>query len=69
MAPQEIHQLRAEAEQAFGSKLLFRKLSHIWSAPFSVAEQVNRKSHRLSRPGASRTRPSRRTPTSSPSTR
>jgi hypothetical protein len=43
VAPQEIHQLRAEAGPAIISKnLLLRKLTHLWGSLYAVTEQFNR---------------------------
>ena len=44
VAPQEIHQLRAESGGApiFGNNLFMRKLSFAWGAIYSVTEQMNR---------------------------
>lgn len=44
IAPQEIHQLRAETQGgAMGRNLALRKLSFAWGSLFSMAEQANRK--------------------------
>jgi hypothetical protein len=44
VAPQEIHQLRAESGGApiFGNSLALRKLSFAWGAIYAVTEQMNR---------------------------
>jgi hypothetical protein len=44
VAPQEIHQLRAEAGGLpVGSSLIARKLSFLWGSIYSITEQFNRK--------------------------
>lgn len=43
-APQEIHQLQAEATRTMAHHPLVRKALFLWGAPFSLAEQFNRRS-------------------------
>jgi diguanylate cyclase (GGDEF)-like protein len=44
IAPQEIHQLQAEAIRGFGSSIHLRRGLALWGSLFSLAEQFNRKS-------------------------
>jgi hypothetical protein len=43
VSPQEIHHLTAEAMQTFGRNPVMKSLAFIWGAPFSLAEQFNRR--------------------------
>lgn len=43
VSPQEIHHLTAEAMGSFGKNPHFKRLMFLWAAPFSVAEQFNRR--------------------------
>jgi hypothetical protein len=43
VSPQEIHHLRAQASASFGAHPLLRRIAFIWAAPFSLAEQWNRR--------------------------
>lgn len=42
VSPQEIHQLRAEADSSIVGGLRWRKFTHAWGSLFSLAEQFNR---------------------------
>ncbi|MEY3252267.1 MAG: hypothetical protein RL227_1240, partial [Pseudomonadota bacterium] len=44
VSPQEIHFLTAQAMGSWGSNPLAQRAAFIWSAPFSLAEQFNRRS-------------------------
>lgn len=43
VSPQEIHHLTAEAMATFGKQPVLKRLAFLWAAPFSVAEQFNRR--------------------------
>jgi hypothetical protein len=43
VSPQEIHHLTAEAMATWGKNPWLKRVAFIWSAPFSVAEQFNRR--------------------------
>lgn len=43
VSPQEIHYLRAQASNSWGDKPWMRRLGFVWGAPFSLAEQFNRR--------------------------
>ena len=43
VSPQEIHHLTAEAMQSFGRNPFMKRAAFIWGAPFSLAEQFNRR--------------------------
>lgn len=43
VSPQEIHHLTADAMATFGSNPWAKRLAFIWGAPFSLAEQFNRR--------------------------
>lgn len=44
VSPQEIHFLTSQAMGSFGSNPIAQRAAFIWSAPFSLAEQLNRRS-------------------------
>jgi hypothetical protein len=43
VSPQEIHHLQAQAMGTFGTHPLLQRAAFIWGAPFSLAEQFNRR--------------------------
>lgn len=43
VSPQEIHHLTAEAMQTFGRNPVLKRAAFLWGAPFSLAEQFNRR--------------------------
>lgn len=43
VSPQEIHHLQAQAMATFGTNAYAKKLAFLWGAPFSLAEQFNRR--------------------------
>lgn len=43
VSPQEIHHLKAQAMGTFGSHPMLQRAAFIWAAPFSLAEQFNRR--------------------------
>jgi hypothetical protein len=43
VSPQEIHHLTAQATGAWGTHPIFKRFAFIWGAPFSLAEQFNRR--------------------------
>ena len=43
VSPQEIHHLQAQAMGTWGSSALAKQAAFIWGAPFSLAEQFNRR--------------------------
>ena len=43
VSPQEIHHLTSEAMATFGNNPYMKRLAFIWAAPFSLAEQFNRR--------------------------
>lgn len=43
VSPQEIHHLTAEAMATFGKNPVIKRIAFLWGAPFSIAEQFNRR--------------------------